>query len=247
MPDLEPGGYAARNPDFMYYGSPVSPSHGGEQAGRANLRPTQLTVDNAAFTTGQVAYVAIPLQANDIIGTIACKVGATAGATLTHFFGALYGPTGTLLAQSTDQELRTITSGVPANTTGVTALAANKVAAFVLGSQAAPTPVTITSTGIYYVAIGITGTTPPSLIGSALATSGAQGAVLGTAVGSLTGHSFGAFTLKPNLPSGVAGNYFVDPPMSMLDASTATGTAPATITTNGAPSLSAKLPVVYAF
>lgn len=246
MPDLEPGGYAPRNPDYLYRGAPVSPSHGGEQAGRANLPWHSLTVDNAAFTTGQVAYVAIALFKDDIIGTVACKVGATAGGTLTHFFGALYGPTGTLIAQSTDQELRTITSGVPANTTGVNALAANKVAAFVLGSQAAPTPYTVPANGIYYVGIGITGTTIPSLVGTALATSAAQGAVLGTAAASLTGHSWGAFTLKPGLPA-VAGNYYVDPPLSMLDASTAGATAPATITTNGAPSLTAKLPVVYAF
>lgn len=246
MPDLEPGGYAPRNIDWMYRGSPVSPSHGGEQSGRSNLTTWALTVDNAAFTTGQVAYVAIPLQKDDVIGTVACKVGATAGGTLTAFFGALYSPTGTLIAQSTSQQLQTITSGVPANTTGVTALAANKVAAFVLGSQASPTPYTVPATGVYYVGIGITGTTIPSLVGTALATSATQGAVLGTAAASLTGNSYSAFVLKPGLPA-VAGNYYVDPPLSMLDASTAGATAPATITTNGAPSLSAKLPVVYAF
>jgi len=246
MAELEAGGFAARNPDFMYRGAPVSPAHGGEQAGRANLPWHSLTVDNAAFTTGQVAYIAIALQKNDIIGTVACKVGATAGATLTHLFGALYSPTGTLIAQSTDQQLTTITSGVPANTTGVTALAANKVAAFILGSQAAPTPYTVSTTGIYYVGIGITGTTLPSLVGTALATSSCQGAALGTTAASLTGNSYSPFVVQPGLPT-VAGNYYVDPPLSMLDASTATGTAPATITTNGAPSLSAKLPVVYAF
>lgn len=245
---LNNAAYPAKNVDWLLRGAPLlGPNVGVFTGGRANLSPTQLTVDNAAFTTGQINYVALPLEVGDVVGAVACKVGATAGATLTHFFGALYSPAGALLAQSTDQELLTITSGIPAKTTGVTGLAANKVAGFVLGSQASPTPVLVTQPGVYFVAICITGTTLPSLVGTALATASSQGPGVGTAAASLTGNSFGPFIVKPGSAAGSAGNYFVDAPLSQLDASTATGTAPALITTNGAPSLSAKVPVVYAF
>lgn len=244
MSDLVNGNYPVKSADWLLRGAPIG---SGPSGGRANLSPAQLTVDNAAFTTGQIVYVAIPLLPGDIVNNVACKVGATAGATLTHAFGALYDPNGNLLAQSTDQQLLTITSGVPTYTTGITALTANKVAAFQLGSAATPTPVAIVTAGVYYVAICITGTTLPSLVGTALATAASQGPVLGTAAASLTGNSYAAFQLKPGLSAVAAGNYYVEPCLSQLDASTATGTAPAKMTTNGAPTQSAKVPVVYTF
>lgn len=252
---LRNAGYPARNLDWLARGKPdigstgtaLGQSTGVALGGASNLSPTQLTVDNAALTTGQIYYVGIPLKAGDVVTYVGCKVGATAGATLTNSFLALYGPTGTLLAQTTARQLTTITSGIPTATTAITALAANTVFAAPLGSAATPTPQTILADGWHYVAICVTGTTIPSLVGTALATTLCQGPVVGTVAASLTGNSYAAFIVKPGSAAGTAGNYFVDQPLAMLDASTATTTAPATITTNGAPSLSAKVPVVYAF
>ena len=248
MSDLEYGKYPSAQVDWLLRGAPIASTATGVFAGgRANLSPSGLTTDNAAFTTGQINYVAVTLYAGDVVNYVGCLVGGTAGATLTHAFGALYDPNGNLLAQSTDQQLTSITSGVPANTTGITALAANTVAAFLLGSQATPTPVGIATTGVYFIALSVTGTTIPSLAGTALGNAAWQGPVVGTAAASLTASSYGPFNVKAGLAKGTAGNYYVDAPLSQLDAGTATGTAPAKITTNGTPTKRAAVPVVYAF
>lgn len=60
--------------------------------------------DGAFAATGIAAAVAIPVVQGDVISTINVPVGATAGATITHGFAALYSGIATpaLLKQSTD-------------------------------------------------------------------------------------------------------------------------------------------------
>lgn len=245
MPDLVNGLYSVKNPEWLIKGQPFPVVAGVQGGSRSNLLASQLTVDNAAFTTGQINYVGIPLLAGDVVNRVSFRVGATAGATLTQFFGALYDPTGVRLAQSTSQQLTLVTSGIPANTTGVTAMTANVSHHLILGSQTVPTPIVAAVNGIYYVAICITGTTIPSLIGTALATASTQGEVLGTVAASRTSVSPSSLLLTPNSTAGVAGSYYFDAPVSMLDASTATTTAPALMTTNGALTKTAKVPAVW--
>lgn len=243
MPDLVNGQYPVKNQDWLVKGQPFQASIPG--GSRSNLSATQLTVDNAAFTTGQINYVGIPLMAGDVVNRVSFRVGATAGATLTQFFGALYDPLGNLLGQSTSQQLTLVTSGIPANTTAVTAMTANISHHLILGSATVPVAQTVTTTGLHYVAICITGTTIPSLIGTALATASTQGEVMGTVAASRNSVSPSGLLLTPNATAGVAGNYYFDGALSMLDASTATVTAPAKMTTNGAPTKSAKVPAVW--
>lgn len=60
--------------------------------------------DGALAATGVCASVMIPVVPGDVISTVNLPIGATAGATLTHGFAALYSGIATpaLLAQSTD-------------------------------------------------------------------------------------------------------------------------------------------------
>lgn len=250
MSDLLNGQYPIKNADWLLRGAPqASGTFGIINGGRANIAPHQLATDNGALTTGQILYVALPLQAGDIVNKVGYRVGATAGATLAHLVSGLYDPNGNLLAQSTDQQTTTITSGVPTNSTAVTALTANTPVAFILGSNTVPTPIQIVTPGVYYVAICVTGTTMPSLAGLALANASLQGPVMGTTAASNTASSFGAFVQKEGTSqaSPTAGNYYVEACLSQLDASTATGTLPAKMTTNGTPTQSAKVPLVFAF
>ena len=243
MPDLVNGQYPVKYRDWLIKGQPFQGSIPG--GSRSNLDNTQLTVDNAAFTTGQINYVGIPLMAGDVVNRVSFRVGATAGATLTNFFGALYDPLGNLLGQSTTQQLTLVTAGIPANTTGVAAMTANISHHLILGSATVPVAQTAATTGMYYVAICITGTTIPSLIGTALATASTQGEVIGTVNASRNSVSPSGLLTTPGAAAAVAGNYYFDAPLSMLDATTATTTAPAKITTNGTPTKSAKVPVVW--
>lgn len=105
--------------------------------------------DGALAATGVCAGVAIPVVPGDVISAINLPIGATAGATMTHQFAALYSGIATpaRLAQSTD----TTSAAIAASATAVWTLA---------------TPVTITSTnapnGFVYASIGITASTIPT-------------------------------------------------------------------------------------
>lgn len=105
--------------------------------------------DGALAATGVGCVVPVPVEIGDTISRISILVGATAGATMTNQFVALYSGTLTpaLLAQSTD--------------TTSAAIAASGQASWSLASQA-----TITSTnapfGYVYAMIAITASTIPT-------------------------------------------------------------------------------------
>lgn len=121
---------------------------------RRNL-PRQGLYDSAsdtgqvALATGVMTSVPIALQAGDVITSISVRSGATAAGTPTAYWVALYDDSATpaLLSQSADQT----STAWAANTTKTLALAAAQ---------------TIVRTGIYYVGIMVTATTPPTLLGS---------------------------------------------------------------------------------
>lgn len=104
---------------------------------------------SVALTTQVMTAVPIRLCAGDVITNVNYFVGTTAAGTPTNSWVALYSTAATpaLLAQSTD------------------ALTA-ALAAFTKVTAALATAQTITTTGIYWVAIMVKATTVPTLLGS---------------------------------------------------------------------------------
>jgi hypothetical protein len=96
--------------------------------------------------------VPIKLAAGDVITNISIVTGATAGATISNWWFALYSNAATpaLLAQTADQ-----TSGAIALNTVIT--------------KALATAQTISAPGIYWVALMFNATTQPSLLGAVTA------------------------------------------------------------------------------
>ena len=121
------------------------------------------TSDLSALTTQVMLSVAVPLQAGDIVSSITFKSGATALATGTNWWFALYSSASTpaLLSQSADQ-----TS---------TAWAANTAKTLSLA-----TAQTITDPGTYYAAIMVKASTVPSLVGRSLGLAGASSGSIST-------------------------------------------------------------------
>lgn len=107
-----------------------------------------INADLAIAATGIMTCVAIPLQQGDLVTSLVVFVGATAGVTPTHAFGALYSfaTIPALLSQSPDL----LTAAQPANGAITYTLAV---------------PQRITTTGVYYAAFGLTGGTIPTLVG----------------------------------------------------------------------------------
>lgn len=116
---------------------------------------------NAIGATGVAHATAIPLQAGDVVTSITFVVGATAAATPTAGFVALYSSASTpaLLAQSADF--------------GSTARAANTAYTVALASA-----VTITDAGLYYVSIAFAAGTVPTLRGASLGNAVMAGPVI---------------------------------------------------------------------
>lgn len=117
----------------------------------------------AALTTAVMTCVAVPMRAGDVITNIAAKSGATALATATHWWFALYSSAATpaLLAQSADQ----VAAAWAANTAKSLALA---------------TAQTILADGVYYVAIMVAAATVPSLLCDVLPLAGVSAGILST-------------------------------------------------------------------
>jgi len=116
---------------------------------RIGLYDSASDTGQVALATGVMTAVRIKLIAGDVITNISFRSGATAAGTPTAWWFALYSNAGTpaLLAQTADQ-----TS---------TAWAANTTKTLALSSAQ-----TIGTTGYYWVAINVTATTPPTLLGS---------------------------------------------------------------------------------
>ena len=124
---------------------------------RRNLPRTGLAdsggdTNHVALATGVMTSVPIYLVQGDKVTNLSFVSGNTAAGTPTNYWFALYGTDATpaLLAQTADQ-----TS---------TAWAANTVKTLAL-----TTPYTVPKTGLYWAAIMVTATTPPTLMGTVAA------------------------------------------------------------------------------
>jgi hypothetical protein len=115
---------------------------------RTNVPRLAVTADVGALTTQVMTSVALYLRKGDVVTNLSFRSGATAAATPTNYWFALYSTASpaALLGQTADQ----LTAAWPASTTKTLALAA---------------PVTIPSDGIYWAAIMVKATTVPSLAG----------------------------------------------------------------------------------
>jgi hypothetical protein len=140
---------------------PVDGLWNGGRLYRENIpgRRGSHTDEAAALTTQVMTCIGVPCFPGDIISKITVFTGATAGATITNQWAALYSPAATplLLAQSAD--------GTNTAIPGSTALT------FTL-----TTPQLLTTEGIFYAAIMVKATTVPSLVSQNLGI--AMGAVL---------------------------------------------------------------------
>jgi hypothetical protein len=146
------------NADWLLDGSP--------SAFRAsNMSALDVNADLTTLTTQVMTAVALPLQPGDVVTNLTFKSGATAAGTPTNYWFALYSSATTpaLLSQTADQ-----TS---------TAWAANTVKTLAL---ATPQPITVA--GVYYAAIMVKATTPPTLLGASVALAGAAASILSSKV-----------------------------------------------------------------
>ncbi len=151
-----------------------------------NFPRSLISTDNAIGTTGLITAMSIPLHAGDLITKASVIVGATAGATLTHKYFALYSnaTVPALLGQQTDD-------------TGAS-MAANTVYTGTFAST-----ITIPSDGLYWVALCITGTTIPTLLGKLQGTVAAQNIALNTLFGN-QGHCATATGAASTAPATMA-------------------------------------------
>lgn len=115
---------------------------------RSNIPVWACVSDLAATATGVAIGTRVFLRKGDVVTNLTFVSGATAAATITNWFHALFDPDGALLKQSADQ--------------GSAAWAANTAKKLALS-----VPVTIALDGWYIAATSMTATTVNSLIGNA--------------------------------------------------------------------------------
>lgn len=150
------GGFAGNVRDALTHldvAAPSSPStFYRENMPRFGLYDSAGDTGQVALATGVMTSVPIKLFAGDVITNISVRSGATAAGTPTNYWLALYSSASTpaLLAQTADQT----STAWAANTTKTLALSAAQ---------------TISTTGIYWVGIMVTATTPPTLLGNVVA------------------------------------------------------------------------------
>jgi len=149
------GHYPVTNPEWLRNGSPSGMF-------RENMTRLAIAGNLSALTTQVMLSTAIYLEAGDVVTNLSFLSGGTAAGTPTNWWFALDDTSATpaLLAQSADQT--------------TTAWAANTVATLAL-----QTVQRITVSGIYYAAVMVKATTPPTLAGAAaLENAAAAGAIL---------------------------------------------------------------------
>ncbi len=131
---------------FLNANPPVDPM---QVYNRANLPRVPLSDQAGALTTQVMTSVPIYLAAGDTVTNLTFISGATAAGTPTNYWFALYSSAATpaLLGQTADQ--------------GAAAWAADTAKTLALAA-----PVKIATSGIYYAAIMVKATTPPSLVGA---------------------------------------------------------------------------------
>lgn len=153
---MQLGGYKRNVRDALTFLNASDPS-GPDTFYRRNLPRTGLydsagDTGQVALATGVMTSVPIALRAGDVITNISFRSGATALATGSNWWFALYSSAAVpaLLAQTTDQT----STAWAANTTQTKALTAAQ---------------TITADGIYYVGIMVAASTVPTLLGTVAA------------------------------------------------------------------------------
>ena len=116
---------------------------------RFGLYDSASDAGSVALTTQVMTAVPIFLAAGDVITNLSAQAGATAAGTPTNYWFALYDSQATpaLLAQTADQ----LTAAW---------------AAFAVKTLPLAAPVTITKTGVYWVAVMVKATTVPTLLGA---------------------------------------------------------------------------------
>lgn len=114
-----------------------------------NFSRYDATANVAALSTGVMTSVAVPLTEGKVVSSITFVSGTTAAGTPTAYWFGLYDGDGKLLGQSADQ----VNAAWAANSAKTLALA---------------TPVRVPATGVYYAAVMVAATTPPSLAGLTL-------------------------------------------------------------------------------
>lgn len=155
MPDLVNGVYPVKNPQWLSNGAPAGVFRESLPLGRL-----QAVSNMASPGTGVMLSVALPLQAGDVVTSLTFLSGATAAATPTNWWFALYdtAATAALLRQTADQ----LTGAWAANTAKTVALA---------------TAYTVPTTGVYRAAVMVAAATPPTIAGVSLEAAAAAGAV----------------------------------------------------------------------
>jgi hypothetical protein len=146
------------NEDWLRAGSPSS-------FRSESVSALDVNTDLTAFTSAVMASVAVTVQPGDVVTNISFVSGATAGATLSNWWFALYDGSATpaLLSQTADQT----SAAWAANTVKTLALA---------------TPQRFTSAGVVYAAVMVKASTVPTLLGALLPTATAAGAIVGSKV-----------------------------------------------------------------
>lgn len=116
---------------------------------RPNMRRLQATANQTAFTTQTMKSTPLFLRAGDVVTNLTFVSGTTQAGTPTNWWFALYNTASTpaLLGQTADQ---TTTAW----------------AAYTAMTKALASPVTITTTGWHWAAIGVKASTVPTLLGS---------------------------------------------------------------------------------
>lgn len=150
------GGYTRNVRDALAYLNTADPASADtfcrRNQPRNGLYDSASDTGQVALATGVMTSVPIHLQAGDVITNLSFRSGATAAGTPTNYWFALYSDAATpaLIAQTADQT----STAWAANTTKTLALSA---------------PYTVPKSGIYWAAIMVTATTPPTLLGTCVA------------------------------------------------------------------------------
>jgi len=122
-----------------------------------NIDRALISADLSALTTQVMLSVGVPVQAGELVSTIWFLSGNTAAGTPTNYWAALYDVDGALMAQSADKTN--------------TAWAGDTAKSFAITPVAAPV------SGIYYAALMVKATTPPSLMGRSVNRAAAAGVI----------------------------------------------------------------------
>lgn len=170
------GRYPVANPVWLLDGKPSGVL-------RANLDRRTVEGNLSALTTQVMLSTALPLQAGDIVTSLSFCSGATAAGTPTNWWFALYDDSTTpaLIAQSADQ--------------ASAAWAANTVKTLALSSA-----YLVPREGVYYAAVMVKATTPPTLVGTAVNANASAALVSGQKILALTSGS----SLTDTAPSTIA-------------------------------------------